>query len=70
MRTLYLDAIIFSNQQCQIQQMQEYEIRADYNHDSIVVYQAYNDSIADAALRNQRFVAPFCFHRMTWIKPS
>jgi len=34
------------------------------------VYQAYNDAIADAALRAQRFVAPFSLQRMTWIKPS
>ncbi|ACY18837.1 DUF4291 domain-containing protein [Haliangium ochraceum] len=46
------------------------EIRADYNADSIVVYQAYRDDIADPALREQRFVEPFSFHRMTWIKPS
>lgn len=46
------------------------EIRADFNRDTIVVYQAYNDVIADAALQNGRFVAPFSFGRMTWIKPS
>ena len=46
------------------------EIRADYDRDTIVVYQAYSDAIADAALRAGRFVAPFSFNRMTWIKPS
>lgn len=46
------------------------EIRADYDADSIVVYQAYGDAIADPAVREQRFVAPFSFSRMTWIKPS
>ncbi|MFF7275492.1 DUF4291 domain-containing protein [Streptomyces griseorubiginosus] len=48
----------------------QYEIRADYDTDTIVVYQAYAPAIADAALRAGRFVAPFSFHRMTWIKPS
>lgn len=48
----------------------QYEIRADYDSDSIVVYQAYNDAIADAALRHQRFAPPFSLRRMTWIKPS
>ncbi|YCK37011.1 DUF4291 domain-containing protein [Actinomadura sp. ATCC 39365] len=48
----------------------QYEIRADYDADTIVVYQAYAPAIADAALRAGRFVAPFSFHRMTWIKPS
>lgn len=47
-----------------------YQIRADYDARTIVVYQAYSPAIADAALRAGRFVAPFSFHRMTWIKPS
>jgi hypothetical protein len=47
-----------------------YEIRADYDRETIVVYQAYSNPIADAALAAQKFVAPFSFGRMTWIKPS
>ncbi|GHG02469.1 DUF4291 domain-containing protein [Streptomyces zaomyceticus] len=47
-----------------------YQIRADHDARTIVVYQAYSSAIADAALRAGRFVAPFSFHRMTWIKPS
>ncbi|HLF79774.1 MAG TPA: DUF4291 domain-containing protein [Dehalococcoidia bacterium] len=46
------------------------QIRADFDGQSIVVYQAFNDEIADAALENQRFVRPFALNRMTWIKPS
>ncbi len=46
------------------------EIRADYDRDTIVVYQAFSNTIADAALRAGRFVAPFSFTRMTWVKPS
>ena len=46
------------------------EIRADYDANSIVVYQAYAPVIALPALEAQRFVAPFSFTRMTWIKPS
>jgi hypothetical protein len=34
------------------------------------VYQAYQDVIADAALKNQRFVSRFSLGRMTWNKPS
>ena len=48
----------------------EYEIRADYDRDTIAIYQAYSPAIADAALQAGRFVSPFSFHRMTWIKPS
>lgn len=48
----------------------QYEIRADYDRDTIVVYQAYGEPIADAAVAAQRFVAPFSLTRMTWIKPS
>lgn len=46
------------------------EIRADYDDRTIVVYQAYRDEIASRAVQAQRFVAPFSFSRMTWIKPS
>lgn len=46
-----------------------FEIRADYNQHTITVYQAYNDAIADVAVRDGRFGAPFSFNRMTWIKP-
>ena len=48
----------------------EREIRADYDRETIVVYQAYPPAIADAALAAGRFVAPFSMGRMTWIKPS
>jgi Domain of unknown function (DUF4291) len=48
----------------------QHEIRADYDSSTIVVYQAYAPAIADAALAAGRFVAPFSFTRMTWIKPS
>jgi hypothetical protein len=48
----------------------EREIRADDDRDTIVIYQAYSSVIADAALKAGRFVPPFSFHRMTWIKPS
>ncbi|WP_240138036.1 DUF4291 domain-containing protein [Streptomyces sp. MUM 178J] len=48
----------------------QYQIRADYDAHTITVYQAYAPAVADAALRAGRFVAPFSFRRMTWIKPS
>lgn len=47
-----------------------YEIRADHDARTIVVYQAYPAAVADAALAAGRFVPPFSFGRMTWIKPS
>lgn len=47
------------------------QIRALYDADTIRVYQAYSDSIADAALAHGTFVSPpFKMERMTWIKPS
>lgn len=49
---------------------EHFEIRADYDARSIVVYQAYSLSIAAPALEAKRFVPPFSFGRMTWIKPS
>lgn len=47
------------------------QIRAHYNEESIRIYQAYSDTIADAALEYNTFVSPpFKVDRMTWIKPS
>tara|TARA_R100000750_G_scaffold61040_1_gene51208 strand:+ start:365 stop:970 length:606 start_codon:yes stop_codon:yes gene_type:complete len=46
------------------------QIRADFNRNSIVVYQAYRDDIAKPTLEKGRFIAPFSWNRMTWIKPS
>jgi hypothetical protein len=46
------------------------QIRADYDTRTIVVYQAYSPAVAGAALKAKRFVPPFSFNRMTWIKPS
>ncbi len=46
------------------------EIKARFDDRSIRVYQAYGKDIAEAALRNNRFVSPFKMERMTWIKPS
>lgn len=48
----------------------EQQIRARYDQQCVVVYQAYSHAIADAALEAQRFVPPFSFERMTWVKPS
>lgn len=47
-----------------------YQVRADHDAGTIVVYQAYPPAVADAAVAAGRFAAPFSFHRMTWIKPS
>lgn len=48
------------------------QIRATYDGDTITVYQAYNRSIADAAVKAQRLNASPDFRpgRMTWVKPS
>lgn len=46
------------------------QIRAIFTDSTIRVYQAYGDQIADTALRQGTFAAPFSFSRMTWIKPS
>ena len=46
------------------------EIRAVFDKETITVYQAYNKAIATKATINNKFVNPFSFTRMTWIKPS
>lgn len=48
------------------------QIRASYDGQHIIVYQAYKTSIADAAIKTQKLNASpdFSPGRMTWIKPS
>src|SRR3569833_1514663 len=46
------------------------QVRAHFDKDTIVVYQAYSPTIAKRADTRGTFVAPFSFDRMTWIKPS
>ena len=43
-----------------------------YTPNSIYVYQAYKNSIADAAIKNQNFlnIPEFSIKRRTWIKPN
>jgi len=48
----------------------QYEIRADYDSQSIIAYQTFSPDIALPALKEKRFVPPLSFNRMTWIKPS
>ncbi len=50
--------------------MKQFEIRADYDKDTIVVYQAYREEIGKPAAKNKKFSPPFSLNRMTWIKPS
>jgi hypothetical protein len=45
-------------------------IMAQFDGDSIVVYQAYRHSIARFACENQRFGGDFGYSRMSWIKPN
>ena len=46
------------------------EIRAVYTDETIRVYQAYNKTIAEEAVKNGTFGTHFSMSRMTWIKPS
>lgn len=50
--------------------MNRKQIFANYNDDTIRVYQAYRDEIAHEAVRLQTFGSHFKLERMTWIKPS
>src|SRR4051794_27622200 len=45
-------------------------ILAQFDADSIYVYQAYRPSIARYAVEHQRFGGEFSFSRMSWIKPN
>ncbi len=48
----------------------EKNIRAVYNDDTVRVYQAYNERIANEAVKLNTFGENFKMGRMTWIKPS
>lgn len=45
-------------------------LMAQYDDETIVVYQAYRASIAHYALTHQKFGGDFSFKRMSWIKPN
>jgi hypothetical protein len=45
-------------------------IMAQFDENSIVVYQAYRPAIAEYAVRHQQFGGEFSFTRMSWIKPN
>jgi hypothetical protein len=45
-------------------------ILAQFDEESIVVYQAYRPEIATFAVKNQKFGGEFWRDRMTWIKPG
>lgn len=46
------------------------QVRAQFDDDSVTVYQAYRPEIADPAVAAGTFVEPFSRSRMTWVKPS
>src|SRR3954451_5003701 len=46
------------------------QIMAQYDADSVVVYQAYRASIGQYAVAHQRFGGEFSFSRMSWVKPN
>ncbi|SKA85441.1 protein of unknown function [Prosthecobacter debontii] len=45
-------------------------IMAQFDDESIIVYQAYRPAIARHAVENQRFGGEFSYARMSWIKPN
>jgi hypothetical protein len=45
-------------------------ILAQFDDDSIYVYQAYRASIARYAVEHQKFGGDFSYSRMSWIKPN
>lgn len=45
-------------------------ILAQYDDDTVVVYQAYNSAIGHFAARNGNFGGDFKMSRMSWIKPN
>lgn len=45
-------------------------ILAQYDADTVIVYQAYNPAIGEYATRNKAFGGDFSYARMSWVKPN
>lgn len=45
-------------------------IMAQFNDESLIVYQAYSHQIAEFAVKHQYFGDGFSYARMSWIKPN
>src|SRR4051794_4278997 len=45
-------------------------ILAQFDAETIIVYQAYSPAIGRFAVEHQRFGGDFSFTRMSWIKPN
>lgn len=45
-------------------------IMAQYDDESVIVYQAYRPAIGHHAVEHQQFGGPWSFDRMSWIKPN
>lgn len=45
-------------------------ILAQFDPDTVVVYQAYRPAIGHFAAQHQRFGGEFSFNRMSWVKPN
>ncbi|MFZ6654474.1 DUF4291 domain-containing protein [Undibacterium sp. TJN19] len=45
-------------------------VMAQFDDDTIIVYQAYSNAIAEFAIKNQYFGGEFKYSRMSWIKPN
>jgi hypothetical protein len=54
----------------QVTIMNEFEIRAVFDKETISVFQAFDPAIATPAVKHQKLMPPFSYDRMTWIKPS
>lgn len=46
------------------------KIKAVYDKEKVIIYQAFNNEIANEALKLNHFGESFSLNRMTWVKPS
>lgn len=66
---LYLD--FYNNLKPTIENSGQQIVTGQQNENNIIVYQAFNDQIADYAVENQKFGGSnYSYNRMTWIKPN
>jgi hypothetical protein len=63
-------AIELYQEQCRRWPQSGRHILAQYDDESVIVYQAYQPSIGHFAARNGYFGGDFSFSRMSWVKPG
>lgn len=70
LRELKRSPALYTGEQVRVWPKAGRHILAQYDHDTVVVYQAYRPSIGHHAVKFGTFGGGFSNSRMSWIKPN